>query len=58
MDLLGSNFNTEHIQGSDEVNAGIDVEAECTFEKDYDQRGDELGRGLYYTNIVAEVELE
>ena len=58
MDLIGSNFNTDHIQGSNEINAGIDVEAECTIEKEYDERAEELGRNLFASAIAADVELE
>ena len=32
LDLLASNFNTDHIKGSNMVNAGIDVEFECSQE--------------------------
>lgn len=45
LNIVGSNFSTDHIQGSKEVNAGIDIENECALEDSYsiEQNGNQTG---------------
>lgn len=60
MDLLGTNFSTDHIQGSNEVNAGIDIDAEFALEdnKDFDSNQGRLGPALFFSSIQADIELD
>lgn len=65
LDLLASNFNTDHIKGSNMVNAGIDVEFECRQEQetpfpkhilDQSAQGD-FGHGIIHSIIANDIEI-
>lgn len=70
MDLLGTNFSTDHIQGSNEVNAGIDIEAEYAqgeddgdglIPGDYDSgapNGQRMTPMRFFSTMGADVEME